>query len=207
MTAAKLSGALVAMLALVALTMPQQPAAEPGARVSDVCADYDNQADAQRAKDTIDADGDGIYCEALPCPCLKPGTKKPRPKPKRKKKRPQTLKSKRVYVTDYGRTGNLRFKPRAIYYVMGARIRDITWTSWGGPVAKGTGTIEWKFCDPDCATGERADFSVAVSLRTRRVCRRYRRYKRLRWTFLEEEPQPTNPFEHVFKTQRMVCPK
>jgi hypothetical protein len=37
------------------------------------CDDYSNQAEAQRAKDTRDADGDGIYCEALPCPCLTPG--------------------------------------------------------------------------------------------------------------------------------------
>ena len=32
-----------------------------------------NQAAAQRAADTVDADGDGIYCESLPCPCLKSG--------------------------------------------------------------------------------------------------------------------------------------
>jgi endonuclease YncB( thermonuclease family) len=34
-----------------------------------VCADYANQAAAQQAADTRDADHDGIYCEALPCPC------------------------------------------------------------------------------------------------------------------------------------------
>jgi endonuclease YncB( thermonuclease family) len=33
------------------------------------CADYSNQAAAQQAADTRDADGDGLYCEALPCPC------------------------------------------------------------------------------------------------------------------------------------------
>lgn len=38
------------------------------------CADYTNQAAAQQAKDTRDADHDGIYCESLPCPCAKPGT-------------------------------------------------------------------------------------------------------------------------------------
>src|SRR3954463_7874001 len=43
-----------------------------GARAAP-CSDYSNQADAQRAADTRDADGDGIYCESLPCPCLKPG--------------------------------------------------------------------------------------------------------------------------------------
>src|SRR4051794_23774913 len=38
-----------------------------------VCADFPTQAAAQRAHDTRDGDGDGIYCEDLPCPCLKPG--------------------------------------------------------------------------------------------------------------------------------------
>jgi hypothetical protein len=33
------------------------------------CADYANQAAAQAAGDTRDADSDGIYCESLPCPC------------------------------------------------------------------------------------------------------------------------------------------
>ncbi|MGB1376620.1 MAG: hypothetical protein ACPG7S_02200, partial [Miltoncostaeaceae bacterium] len=56
------------------------------------CSDYPNQAAAQRAADTRDADGDGIYCESLPCPCLKPaggssggssgsGSTKPKTKP------------------------------------------------------------------------------------------------------------------------------
>ena len=37
------------------------------------CADFANQAAAQHAHDTRDADGDGVYCESLPCPCAKPG--------------------------------------------------------------------------------------------------------------------------------------
>jgi hypothetical protein len=36
------------------------------------CGDHPDQAAAQRAKDTRDADGDGVYCESLPCPCLAP---------------------------------------------------------------------------------------------------------------------------------------
>jgi micrococcal nuclease len=36
------------------------------------CDDHPNQASAQSAKDTRDGDGDGIYCESLPCPCLAP---------------------------------------------------------------------------------------------------------------------------------------
>lgn len=59
----------------------------PSAAAAATCADHRNQASAQRAKDTRDAAGDGIYCEALPCPCLKPGdpqggggTSRPRPR-------------------------------------------------------------------------------------------------------------------------------
>ena len=46
----------------------------PVAHAAAVCADYPNQAAAQRAHDTRDGDGDGIYCEDLPCPCLKPSS-------------------------------------------------------------------------------------------------------------------------------------
>src|SRR4051794_9853217 len=40
------------------------------------CAAYPNQAAAQRGHDTRDGDSDGIFCEALPCPCLKSGAPK-----------------------------------------------------------------------------------------------------------------------------------
>jgi len=53
----------------------------PGSASAATCADYDNQAQAQRAADTRDADGDGIYCESLPCPCLKPGAGSTPPAP------------------------------------------------------------------------------------------------------------------------------
>ena len=54
----------------------------PSVASAATCSDYSNQADAQRAKDTRDADHDGIYCEALPCPCLKPGQSDGSTKPK-----------------------------------------------------------------------------------------------------------------------------
>ncbi len=41
------------------------------------CSDFSTQADAQRAANTRDADGDGVYCESLPCPCLKKGATAP----------------------------------------------------------------------------------------------------------------------------------
>lgn len=61
------------------------------------CSDYPNQAAAQRAADTRDADGDGIYCESLPCPCSRGSSgggnatpapaPRPKPKPRKRSKR------------------------------------------------------------------------------------------------------------------------
>ena len=47
--------------------------AHPVATSAATCSDYPNQREAQLHHDTRDADHDGIYCEDLPCPCLKPG--------------------------------------------------------------------------------------------------------------------------------------
>ncbi len=63
-----------------------------------------NQAAAQRAADTRDADGDGIYCESLPCPCLKPGggsspPSSPAPRPK-----PSCVRTDRVQPIGFSRT-------------------------------------------------------------------------------------------------------
>jgi hypothetical protein len=52
----------------------------PGAQAK-TCGAYTNQAAAQRGQDTRDADGDGIFCESLPCPCLVPGKAPTRPRP------------------------------------------------------------------------------------------------------------------------------
>jgi hypothetical protein len=41
----------------------------PAGASATTCASFDNQAAAQNAHNTTDADGDGIYCESLPCPC------------------------------------------------------------------------------------------------------------------------------------------
>ncbi len=57
--------ALLVVVGLVAWT--------PDSAFAAVCDDFSNQREAQEAANTRDADGDGIYCEALPCPCLRPG--------------------------------------------------------------------------------------------------------------------------------------
>lgn len=66
------------------------------------CSDYSNQAAAQREADTRDADGDGIYCEALPCPCLKPGDggSDRTPTPSTPTKRAQVIKARITSVVD-----------------------------------------------------------------------------------------------------------
>ncbi len=53
----------------------------PAAASGKSCSAYPNQAAAQRAADTRDGDRDGIYCESLPCPCLKNGVKQPASNP------------------------------------------------------------------------------------------------------------------------------
>ncbi|MDP2712321.1 MAG: hypothetical protein Q8O56_13975 [Solirubrobacteraceae bacterium] len=87
------------MLALAALLLI--PSAASAAR----CSDHRTQADAQRAADTRDADGDGIYCESLPCPCLKPGSPSPPPAPATPKKpscsRPSGVQSLRFSAAKY----------------------------------------------------------------------------------------------------------
>jgi micrococcal nuclease len=96
----------------------------PSSAQAATCSDYSNQADAQRAADTRDADGDGIYCEALPCPCLKPGqggggspTPTPRPKPK-PRKRAQVISARITSVVD-GDTIKVRaFSAKRNYYTV-----------------------------------------------------------------------------------------
>jgi hypothetical protein len=64
--------ALVLLIALTLLVPVSAASSGPGARASATCSDYANQREAQLHHDTIDRDHDGIYCEDLPCPCLKP---------------------------------------------------------------------------------------------------------------------------------------
>jgi hypothetical protein len=70
MTLAALTLALAMLVAGIAQTRPIAATAANGpAHAAATCTDYPNQAAAQQAADTRDADGDGIYCEDLPCPC------------------------------------------------------------------------------------------------------------------------------------------
>lgn len=61
------------MLVLLLVTALAFPSTGPAAAAAATCSSYPDQAAAQRAADTRDPDGDGIFCESLPCPCLAPG--------------------------------------------------------------------------------------------------------------------------------------
>jgi endonuclease YncB( thermonuclease family) len=96
---------LAALTLLLPLLLVGGVQAAPDAQSSATCSDYSNQRQAQLRKDTRDADGDGIYCESLPCPCLRPGgggdggtrPRRPRPKPR---KRAQVIAARITSVVD-----------------------------------------------------------------------------------------------------------
>ena len=54
----------LAMAAVAGLTTGA--GAAPTAHTAATCSDYNTQADAQRAADTRDPDGDGVYCVISP---------------------------------------------------------------------------------------------------------------------------------------------
>jgi hypothetical protein len=60
---------VLAALAATAVAVSAASATPASPRPTATCSDYATQAAAQRAHDTRDADGDGVYCESLPCPC------------------------------------------------------------------------------------------------------------------------------------------
>src|SRR4051794_21245814 len=73
--------ALATMALVFAASAWSSPASAPRAHAAATCADYPNQAAAQRAADTRDPDHDGRYCEDLPCPCAGPGVPASPPAP------------------------------------------------------------------------------------------------------------------------------
>jgi hypothetical protein len=69
----KTTGLVIALLRVLAWLPSSVSAA--------VYADVPNQAAAQVAAPTVDADGDCIYCESLPCPCSTGSGAQPRSLP------------------------------------------------------------------------------------------------------------------------------
>jgi micrococcal nuclease len=113
--------AAVIVFAAAILAAPQHSAGGSGAHASATCSDYSTQREAQLKKDTRDADGDGIYCESLPCPCLKPGQGEgggSDPSKPGKRKRAQRIRARITSVVD-GDTVKVRaFDARRDFYTV-----------------------------------------------------------------------------------------
>ena len=78
------------------------------------CASYSNQAEAQRAADTRDSDGDGVYCESLPCPCAGPGRSEPPPSTPARPVKPSCVNTGRVQPVGFSRTKYPRIRKHYI---------------------------------------------------------------------------------------------
>jgi hypothetical protein len=99
---------VAALAAVVVLAAPAGAQPDPVAHAAATCADYSNQAAAQQAADTRDADSDGVYCESLPCPCAGPGqgdaSPSPAPAPAPKATSPSCVKTGRVQPIGFSKT-------------------------------------------------------------------------------------------------------
>jgi hypothetical protein len=101
--AAAAFGVATVVLATVAWPAPAQ-VTPVRAHAAATCADHPTQAAAQRAADTRDSDGDGLYCETLPCPCLTRSTgTEPPPAPSQPVTR-RCTKPSRVQPISFSRT-------------------------------------------------------------------------------------------------------
>jgi len=135
----------------------------PNSARAATCSDYSNQADAQRAADTRDADGDGIYCESLPCPCLKSGQSgngnapavAPPVPASATKKRCSRYRGRVKTLTDKGPEGasSVSFAP------MDSTVSALLGLQPSTPVTRDTGGL------PRMA-GERVTYRIPVQLRS-----------------------------------------
>jgi hypothetical protein len=67
-------------------------------------------------------------------------------------------------------------------------LTGLTWSSWGAETASGSGTLEHRVCDPDCATGYSVPLSASVSLSDVVDCGGRRQYRSLTITASGEVP-------------------
>ncbi len=102
----------------------------PPSAIAATCASYSTQAKAQRAADTRDADGDGRYCESLPCPCAGPsGSPIPGPAPATK---PSCVRTGRVQPIGFSRTKYPRIRAHYVRAVANRWPRILVVNRRGG---------------------------------------------------------------------------
>lgn len=94
----------------------------------------------------------------------------------------------RVYVSN---CETQVYKPKTITVFCadaGVVIKKIKYTSYGAKRATGTGTATVNLCEPDCAAGKTANYSVRFTLSRVRQCGDSYQFRRLRFTYVDEKP-------------------
>jgi hypothetical protein len=80
------------------------------------------------------------------------------------------------------------YKPS--YLLLGASfaLDQARWSSWDGPVAKGTARLPYNDCVPYCAAGHVTYYRVSVRLSRPRLCNGHYQYLTLRYRFGRTRP-------------------
>lgn len=67
-----------------------------------------------------------------------------------------------VFVLDLTNKATLR--PATVAYASNGTLEHMQWSSWGGAVASGQGTVAIRGCNPSCASGRTVTFPVTATL-------------------------------------------
>jgi hypothetical protein len=81
-------------------------------------------------------------------------------------------------------------------------LKGMTWSSFGGSTAQGTGTFVTNTCNPNCAQGRDVSYAVSAKATNARRCRSgVKVYEKLTLTFPRRKPSASIP-----RTWKLGCP-
>jgi hypothetical protein len=76
-------------------------------------------------------------------------------------------------------------------------LSGLRWSSFGGSVARASGTFETNTCNPNCAQGKVVRYPVSVKASSPRSCKKGRLvYNKLALRFAARAPSSAGSFEH-----------
>ncbi|MGH2833912.1 MAG: hypothetical protein ACRDK2_14145 [Solirubrobacteraceae bacterium] len=88
----------------------------------------------------------------------------------------------------------------------GLSIQKITWSSFGGGTASGTGSAHINSCTPDCAAGKFGDYPVQITASKPKRCREGKSdYRQLKLTYTAKRP-PGVSRSKSSQTYTLSCP-
>ena len=194
---------LIACLAFAGIAFVAVGIAPDTARADVDCSDFSTQAQAQSFflnhggpssdPNGLDADHDGIACEALPCPCAGSGGGGGGGHPGHKKKHRQRVEVKRrpgpVFIYPRCTKGIRAFEPPTITLACAdliLRLEQLTWTGWDSRIAYAQGVLTYPSCpatDPTAVCKMQASFPATVSLFRPRYCtkQKHNYFTRVHW--------------------------